>query len=172
MPRKFFKSISPKPDKVFGSGLSSVFGDILHSPWLWHLHRNTVSTACFVGIFCAFLPIPGQMLVAAALSIALRCHLPIAMLLVWITNPLTIAPMYYGAYLLGCFLMQLTPISIGAPEHLTYELIVREIMDIWQPLVLGCLVSGLFFGSLAYGAVRVSWRLLVINRWLSRHKRS
>ena len=171
MPRKFFKSISPHPDKLFGSTLNAIFGDILHSPWLWHLHRSTVSTAFFVGIFCAFLPFPGQMLIAAGMAILLRCHLPIAMVLVWITNPLTIAPMFYGSYALGCFLLQEIPLRIGNPESITFTLLRAEIANIWQPLLLGSLVAGLFFGSLAYGAVRVSWRLLVIKRWLSRHKK-
>jgi len=168
MPRKFFKAISPKPDKLFGATTSAIFGDVLHSHWLWHLHRHTVSTACFVGIFCAFLPIPGQMLVALSLAILLRCHLPIAILLVWITNPITIAPIFYASYTLGCFLLSEAPITIGGSNGVTLAMLYEEVHSLWQPLLLGSVVAGLFFGSLAYGVVRIAWRLAVIKRWQKR----
>lgn len=170
MPRKFLKSISPKPEKFFGTTLNAVFGDTLHSHWLWHLHRNTASTAIFVGVFCAFLPIPGQMLVAAGLAILLRCHLPIATLTVWITNPLTVAPIFYGCYSLGCFLLQQTPLTISGPDSITIQLLLKEAGTIWQPLLLGSVIAGLFFGSIGYGVVRVAWRFSVAKRWLNRHK--
>jgi uncharacterized protein len=47
-----------------------------------------------------YMPPIGQMFMAAAAAIVLRVNLPISVALVWITNPLTIPPMFYFAYLL------------------------------------------------------------------------
>ncbi len=168
MPKKFFKSISPKPEKIHNSKLLKIFGDVLHSHALWHLHRNTISTAFFVGIFCAFLPLPGQMFIAAALAMLLRCHLPMATLLVWITNPVTMPAIFYGNYLLGAFLLGSPGIELSGPLNL--GTLQEKFSLIWQPLLLGSVVAGLFFGSLSYGLVRVLWRILVIRQWFNRKK--
>jgi len=54
-----------------------------------------------VGLFCAFVPLPIQMLLAAAAAIIFRVNLPISVGLVWITNPVTIPPMFYFCYKVG-----------------------------------------------------------------------
>ena len=63
---------------------------LLLEPELWHLHRRSVGGAFFIGLFCAFMPVPSQMVLAALLALVARCNLPIAVGLVWVTNPLTI----------------------------------------------------------------------------------
>mgnify|MGYP003321982944 CR=1 FL=1 len=44
---------------------------------LWNLHRRSVGGAFFIGLSCAFLPIPTQMLVAASMAIIGRCNIPL-----------------------------------------------------------------------------------------------
>lgn len=41
------------------------------------------------------------MLLAAAVAIPLRVNLPLSVALVWLTNPLTMPPIFYGTYLVG-----------------------------------------------------------------------
>ena len=81
--------------------------DWLLEPELWHFHRRAVSGAVFIGLFCALLPIPFQMVVAGLLAVFARCNVPIAVALVWITNPFTFAPIFFFAYKLGAWLLDM-----------------------------------------------------------------
>ena len=55
-----------------------------------------------LGIFLGLTPTVGfQMIPAAFLAALFRVNILAAMLAVWITNPLTVAPIYYGEYLIG-----------------------------------------------------------------------
>ena len=83
----------------------------LHNVHLWHLNRRSVSGAVAVGLFCAYLPMPMETLVAAALAIVLRVNLPISVALVWLSNPLTWVPMYGAGYLVGAWLLNIPAIS-------------------------------------------------------------
>ena len=72
---------------------------------LWHFNRRSVSGAAFVGLFSAFIPVPSQMLLAALIAIVTRVNLPLSVALVWITNPITIPPMFYASYRLGAWIL-------------------------------------------------------------------
>ncbi|MGI9335066.1 MAG: DUF2062 domain-containing protein, partial [Gammaproteobacteria bacterium] len=88
--RKSLKRLLPSPRELRQHhGLRRFFGTLLHEPDLWHLNRNSVAWSVSVGLFMAFMPIPLQMVAAAAVAIVVGCNLPIAVTLVWITNPLT-----------------------------------------------------------------------------------
>jgi len=78
-----------------------VFGKRLRDPRLWSLNRNGIATGVAVGLFCAYLPMPAQFLPATIGAIAVRGNLPIAVALLWISNPVTWIPFYTPAYKLG-----------------------------------------------------------------------
>ena len=65
MARKLFRRYLPSAAKVKDNPSLHFLVDLLHDPNLFHLNRHSVSVAFFVGIFIAFIPIPGQMPVAA-----------------------------------------------------------------------------------------------------------
>jgi len=144
-------------------------GKYLREPELWHLHRRSVSGAVFIGLFCAYLPIPFQSLLAALLAIATRCNLPLSVSLVWITNPITIPPMFYFAYRLGAWLLGIE-VEV-ASINLSWEWVSGQFSVIAKPLLLGSLVCGWVAGITGYIFVRVSWRLHVLQRWQERRER-
>ena len=162
MPKKFIKRYMPDHKKIRNNKqLNKVFGTLLHDPNLLHLNRRSVSMAFFVGLFMAFMPLPTQMVMAAAVAILVRCNLPISVGLVWITNPVTMPPIFYFAYKVGTWIL-------GSPEHeftidLSWEWLGTELAAIWEPFLLGCAISGLFFGTLGYILIRVIWRLHIIS---------
>ena len=62
MPKKLLKRLSPKIAEVRLHPQLHYLGALLHKENLWHINRNSVANAFAVGLFCAFMPIPFQML--------------------------------------------------------------------------------------------------------------
>ena len=169
MPRGFLKRHLPKADAIREQPLLRPVRHLLHEPSLWHLHRGSMANACFVGMFCAFMPIPGQTVVAVAMALALRCNLPIVLILIQITNPLTIAPMFFFAYRLGAWLLG-TEATLAEFE-LSWGWLADNIALLWQPLLLGSVICGWVSGVTLMLAARLLWRLHVIRRWRERRER-
>jgi Uncharacterized protein conserved in bacteria len=89
MPKKFFQRYMPKRETLRDNKALRVFGSLLHDPNLWCLNRRSASGAFAVGLFMAFVPLPSQMIMAAGLAILFGVNLPLAVALVWVSNPIT-----------------------------------------------------------------------------------
>ncbi|NIP74298.1 MAG: DUF2062 domain-containing protein [Gammaproteobacteria bacterium] len=169
MPRKFFKRMMPDHRKVRDHRHLQVFGRLLHDPNLFHLNRRSVAGAFAVGLFVAFIPVPFQMVLAAMLAIFARVNLPLSVALVWVTNPLTMPPLYYVSYKLGAWLLGTPPRPFRF--ELSFQWLTSELIEVWQPFLLGCFVAGLIAGVLGYFAVRLFWRWQVIYSYRTRRQR-
>jgi uncharacterized protein (DUF2062 family) len=152
--RRWLKRILPAPGTIRANRQLSLFGTLLHDPNLWHLNRRSVSGAVAIGLFVMFLPPFGQSLLAAGLAIVRRVNLPIAVVVSWISNPLTLPPMLYFAYRLGCWMLGVTPSNFDL-EFWTHW---RQWLEVIGPLLFGGLVSGLVAAVLGYLATQALWR--------------
>jgi len=169
MPKKLIKKYMPDHHKIRNHKRLQMFGDLLHDANLWHFNRRSVSGAFAVGFFCAFIPIPMQMILAAAIAIVARVNLPISVSLVWITNPITIPPIFYLSYKVGTFIMGQEAIS--SDYQLSAEWFREQLYLIWQPFLLGSLICGMLSAMLAYLSIRFLWRLHVIYHIKKRRTR-
>ncbi len=95
------KRFSPKQEDINLGWLNKH----LHNPDLWKWNKRTISKAFAVGLFCAFLPLPLHTLLAAALAVAFSSNILLSIGLVWLNNPLTMAPIYYYIYKLGSYII-------------------------------------------------------------------
>lgn len=161
MPRKLIKRYLPDHHKIREHKHLKCFGALLHDPNIWHLNRRSVSGGFFVGLLCAWIPAPFQMLIAAAIAIASRVNLPISVALVWITNPITMPPMFYSAYKLGSWVLG-TPVN-NITFELSFDWLMAELGHIWQPFLLGCLLLGLASALTGYLVIRIFWRLHIFQ---------
>lgn len=164
----------PNHEKIRDNKYLKVFGRLLHDPNLWHLNRRSVSGAFAIGLFFAFIPVPFQMVLAAAAAIIIRMNLPISVALVWITNPVTMPPMFIGTYLLGAWLMNLPTDNLQNKFNEVdsfWDGMMGAMGEIWQPFLLGCLVAGIISAILGYFAIRGLWRWHVIKEWDARKQR-
>ncbi len=170
MPRKFIKRFMPDHALIRNhKTLNRVFGKLLHDPNLLHMNRRSVSGAFFVGLFLAFVPLPIQMILGVALSILLRINMPITLGLVWITNPVTMGPIFYFCYKVGTWLLGEPLLEIEfAPS---WEWLQTELTVIWQPFLLGCFVTGLTAGIVGFVTIRILWRLHLVSYIKARRER-
>lgn len=166
MPKHIFKRWSPDPTKIRANPALRFLGVVLHDPHLFHLNRHSISMAFFVGLFIAFLPVPGQVPLAALGALVFRCNLPISIALVWVTNPLTYPIILYGVYKVGAALLQLNDQTFAI--EMSWEWLQVEFNNIWKPILLGSVIASLFFSCLGYITVQWTWRWHVVKKWSDR----
>lgn len=169
MPKKTLKSIMPSVARIREIKSLHMMGDWIYATNLWHLNRYSASMAFFVGLFVAFMPIPGQMPVAALMALLLRCNLPISVCLVWITNPVTMPALFFIAYKIGALILDMPVVEMDF--HLSYAWLTSQLGHIWQPFLLGCLVCGLFCGCVGYFVISLAWRWRVSVHWRERKRK-
>lgn len=168
-PRDILRRYLPKLEELRHARGFHLLGARLHDPELWHLSRRSTAMAAGVGLFLAFIPVPFQMVLAAVVAVIWRFNLPVAVVAVWLTNPLTMAPVYYGCYRLGAWLLGQPP----QPFHfeLSWAWLQQLVGGAWQPLALGTLVVGVLAGLTGHTLVRLLWRLHLVRRWEARRAR-
>lgn len=169
MPRRLIKRLMPDPQRIRAYRGLRFLSPWLGQPNLWHLNRHSVARAMAVGLFAALMPMPLQMLLAAILAIAVRGNLPISVGLVWVSNPLTMPPLFYCAYQLGSWLLQ-TP-ARQLPASYSWEWISTQLGSLWQPFLLGSIGLGVLLGSAGYLLTLLFWRWSVSREWQRRKAR-
>jgi uncharacterized protein (DUF2062 family) len=150
------KKYLPTRERLKKTRSLQFLGDMILEPNLWHLNRYSLSFAALIGGFCMFLPIPFQMVPAALLCVWIRCNVPVTLLLVWSSNPITMGPMMYFAYRVGLWLLGMeNQTNLSDPS---FQWFMDQIGQIWQPLILGCLMCGSVVGITGFIAVRLYYR--------------
>lgn len=169
MAKPWYKTFIPDSNALMQHPSLQRFGPALQNPSLWHLSRRSARTAVAVGLFCAMLPIPVQMLLAAFLAIWLRGHLPLTIALVWLNNPITIAPIFYAGYKTGSWILGTTPKQLQF--ELSTDWLWTQLADIGLPLLIGSVTLGLMLGIAGAVLLNFCWRLKLKRRWLLRSQR-
>ena len=169
MPKKFFKRFIPDAKTIKNHKNLQIFGKLLHDPNLWHLNRYSVATAFSVGLFFAFVPVPFQMVLAAGIAILVRSNLPISVALVWLTNPITMPPVFFFAFKIGAWILGRAP--TGFNFELSFHWLTTGLKSIWAPFLLGCFICGSTLAIVSNIVIRLGWRYMVHRSWKARKKR-
>jgi uncharacterized protein (DUF2062 family) len=120
---------------------------------LWRLERRRVALGVAIGAFFGILLPLGQTLPAVALAIFVRANLPVAVLGTFVSNPLTIAPLYAGAYAAGAALL-------GMPVALPEE----GLAAVGKPLLIGTALLALAAAAAAWLITETLWRVAARRR--------
>lgn len=125
----------------------------LKRPYLWSFKRAQVLPALYVGSVISLWPIYGiQIVVAFAAALLFRANLTVFVALQFLTNPLTVVPVYAFTGWVGTRLMPYLGLDDSLPPATYYA----------NALFIGGLVVGLAFAVLA----DIAWRLVA---WEARH---
>ena len=168
MPKKFIQRFSPKPETLKAHPHLKLFGEILQNPNLWHLNRRSAAGAVAIGLFCAWMPIPFQMVLAAIVAMIFSVNLPLSVALVWISNPVTMPPLFYTAYLLGAYILD-EPI-LDFTFRLSFEWLAHMLETIAPSLLLGCFILAITSAISGYFLLRLLWRIKITKKWQGRNK--
>lgn len=115
-----------------------------------------------LGVFVAFTPTVGvQMPIAFALATLLGVNQPLAVAMCWITNPLTVPPIYYFEYVIGTWLLDVEAIGSSSAFWRQWEQVSAQYPGYWErvthlagnigfPLLLGSLPLSLTLGIVSY----------------------
>ena len=116
--------------------------------------RKMITRGVFLGIFIAFIPMPMQMAATLLFTPFFRFNVPIAVAMCWITNPLTMPPIYYIEYLTGSFLLGIEP----EPVQMTLDWFSSNLSKIFIPLYTGALFYSIVGSVSGYYLVNWLWK--------------
>lgn len=140
-----------------------IFGDSLKQPELWTFNRQSIAKGVAIGLFCAFLPMPFEMVPAIFLAALMRGNLPFAIAGIWISNPLTWIPLYTPCYLLGAWILGLKPVALD-------QISILQLGWHYVALWMGCLIVGIILSMAAHFTISFAWRSQVRQRWKRRQQ--
>lgn len=164
--KSFLQRYLPDAEQLRGHKSLRFLGDVLHEPRLWHFSRRSTVRGLAAGAFLAFVPVPWQMLLAAIAAAWLRCNLPVAVAMVWITNPLTLPPIAFVNYHFGAWLL-------GRPaQRWTFEpsldWLLQKAGDVGLPLVVGSMATAVVAGVSTFLIAHLLWRWRIVARFRRR----
>jgi len=181
MARKWLKNRLPDAasvhrelhDRIGGTeqstGLRRWVRNTFAQPMVWHLNRRSVAGGVAVGLFVSWVPVPLQMLFAAVLAAVLRVHVPVSVVMVWFTNPLTFAPLLYAAWRSGSMILG-EPV-LAEPLNFSPHSILSSAGQAWPTLLTGMLFCASVSAVLGFGVTLLLWRVHAIRRWRARRER-
>lgn len=138
----------------------------LENPVFWSLNRRNVTRAFALGLFLAYVPLPFHLLLAVVLALLLRLNIPSVVAGTLLVNPLTVVPMYVLAYLVGCQLLGIHERPFAF--ELSWEWLTTQLLPVWKPFLLGCLVMGTATAVAGYILLGGIWHLSLVLKY---HKR-
>ncbi|RBP50836.1 DUF2062 domain-containing protein [Arenicella xantha] len=138
-----------------------IFGDSLKQQELWSFNRQSTAKGVAIGLFCAFLPMPFEMVPAIFLAALMRGNLPFAVAGIWISNPLTWIPLYTPCYLLGAMIIGVEPVAL-------HQITIFQLGWHYVALWLGCLIVGIVISVSVHFIISAAWRSQVRQRWKRR----
>ena len=167
MPRRFFRRVSDGYLENEKPPYLKPFDALIAHPAYFCATRRSIAGAVWAGVFLALLPFPGQTFAALLAALALRVNLPIAAITTWLTNPISIVPIFFWEYNLGRVLLQLPPQPFEI--ELSWQWVMSGFAGIWKPLILGSFITAAVVSSLVYVGISVAWRWTVAYRYKRRH---
>ena len=132
------------------------------------INRKSISRGVLIGLFWGFIPMPMQMLAVLSITPFIKFNVPIAISMVWLSNPLTMPFMYYMEYQTGNFLL-------GNPSLDNINLSLDWFSQNWDkiitPLYVGTIPYSVGVSILIYFFINKLWIDAIKEEKIKRKKR-
>jgi len=166
MLRPFIRSLGDRVHRVRDRWYARPFAQWLGDARLWSLQRRGITLAFGAGLAICFVPLPVHIPVALAVATLARVNVPVILSTVFLVNPLTVVPVYYLAYRVGCLVL-------GAPRDtfsfaLSWDWLQNGLGPMWKPFLVGCAICALCAGVLGWFLLELLWRRQVIKKYRAR----
>ena len=165
---RFFKH----PRKLKQSPMMRWFARHFLDKRVWKPTRHTFAGGMAVGVFMTLQLLPIQMPSAAILAAVFRVNIPIAIIMCWLSNPLTFAALVPAEYQIGKWILAwystvpTTPFPRELPESLAeLWLALKEHTPV---MLFGGLIMGAVLSPLSYGISYMTWSWA--EAWTKRRK--
>lgn len=164
----------PTRETVGDYRLLRPFATRLTHPSLWRMTRRSVPRGVAIGLFVAVIIPFMHTMIAALLAIPARANVAVAALFTLVVNPLTMPPLYYGAYRIGSWELH-HDAAIMDPadaERFSSELgrMLFWLHHASGSIAMGVLTIAIGLGLFGYLGSGLAWRFWCANRWRSRRR--
>ena len=133
------------------------------------VNRKSITKGIGIGLFWGFIPMPMQMLAVLAMTPFFKFNVPIAISMVWLSNPLTMPFMYYMEYQTGNYILGTE--GIKSIEY-TLDWLLNNFWEIFKPLYLGTAVYSIGVSTLIYYIINFLWIISVHKEKSNKRKKS
>lgn len=118
------------------------------------VNRRMITRGIGIGLFWGFIPMPMQMLAVISSTPFVRFNVPMAISMVWLSNPFTMPAMYYMEYLTGNFILGREGIS---DISLSLEWFSANLSNIFVPLYVGTAFYAIIVSLVIYISLNWFW---------------
>jgi len=143
---------------------------------LWSFRVRAAVPALYSGCILAFLPLYGlQLPISVGLAFLLKANLPILFSLQFITNPVTLLPIYFACFQIGRVVLNLFDVSGPALRMGEMKLLIDALRagdwgmnagylaSVWGITALGALILGTSLGTIAATVYKVGAREVTVS---------
>jgi len=155
--KSILKKYSPKRENINLGWLNKHLTD----PELWKWNKKTIAKAFAIGLFCAFLPIPGHTILVAILSMMLSANILLSILVVWVNNPITMLPIYYFTYKIGASIIG---IEIDSEFEFSFGYLMDNLGSATLAMWIGGLITSIVAAILGYFSIISIYKYKALKR--------
>lgn len=156
---QWFRKLLPKKENVVNLPILQKLKQFTTDHQLWDINCRSISLGVGIGLFCAFIPLPLQMLMAAILCIVFRANIPIAILMTFVSNPFTFLPFNFLIYFIGSFV-------VG--NEISFRI---NLSEIGASYFIGLATVALGSGLIGFSLTWAIWKMNARIRVLAKRKR-
>lgn len=170
----WLKRITPERGALEKLWCLKPFAALVQGRGCWSFNRSRVINAFSLGLLIAFVPptppLPLHLTLCAVLGLLFRLNIPVLVATVFVSNPVTWFPQVAGSLWVGAKLMDLDLMPVF--QSLNHRNAGAQLLQLWEPLLLGALVLGVCAAATGYLLAQCAWRGRVLYRLHRRRERA